>query len=64
MDVSFLDFSYSYKPAKQKLSYKLAVRNILNTQSIVRNSYSDISFIEYNNRVRPRELLLTINYSM
>ena len=60
----FANFGYTYKPANSRLEYRLRCNNLFNSQQAVDYYYGDISISESHYYIRPRELVLTISFSL
>jgi hypothetical protein len=60
----FANLTYSYKPQNSRLQFKLKCANILNRKEIIQYYYSDISLVQDNYRIRPREIMFSFSFSL
>jgi hypothetical protein len=58
------NLTYSYSPAKKKIGIKIGCYNIFDKKSVGYFSNGDISTTESRYRIRPREVLFTLKYSI
>ena len=60
----FANLGYTYKPANSRVEYRLRCNNLFNSLEVVDYFYGDISTTESHYYIRPRELVLTVSFSL
>ncbi|PCJ96277.1 MAG: hypothetical protein COA50_07460 [Flavobacteriaceae bacterium] len=61
---SFLNADFYYKKKDSKWEYRLGVKNILNTESINQNNYSEVFSSTSEYYVQPRYGFVTVKYNL
>lgn len=60
----FSNIVYTYRPSKGRVGFKLECRNLFNTDKLTEIRQSEIVLLNTEYYLRPRQFLLTINWSL
>ncbi|MCE1197623.1 MAG: hypothetical protein LWW85_01535 [Marinilabiliales bacterium] len=60
----FANMGYTYKPKNSRMEYRLRYNNLFDSRQVVDYFYGDFSTTENHYYIRPRELILTVSFSL